>query len=273
MHGLIVRLPPLATISGAGTTDDPYNAAWSVGNQRYALALQTASAASISECSRGRAWVRAYDNQAMVQRVQAVTINGVTGYNVSFQSADVQAGSAVATLFNKNGLQYAIIIKALDTRVDLLSKSSEPPLITQVQDTILLITPIVVHLRLLPRRLHPNLLQETLGHFPPKPPLAPMDRVKSDRDHSGHGAVWLARLHGVQEVYGSNPYAPTNNSQLSRFAYSRVCHAARMTSIGAGWPVQISNAAAPWPINMPAPPITDKRACCASCISRVVVGR
>ena len=26
---------------------------------------------------------------------------------------------------------------------------------------------------------------------------------------SGHGAAWLARLHGVQEVEGSNPFAPT----------------------------------------------------------------
>src|SRR5262245_46789380 len=27
--------------------------------------------------------------------------------------------------------------------------------------------------------------------------------------HSGRGAVWLARLNGVQEVAGSNPVAPT----------------------------------------------------------------
>jgi hypothetical protein len=27
---------------------------------------------------------------------------------------------------------------------------------------------------------------------------------------SGRGAAWLARLHGVQEVAGSNPVAPTD---------------------------------------------------------------
>jgi hypothetical protein len=31
---------------------------------------------------------------------------------------------------------------------------------------------------------------------------------------SGHGAAWLARLHGVQEVVGSNPAAPTKKLLL-----------------------------------------------------------
>ena len=30
-----------------------------------------------------------------------------------------------------------------------------------------------------------------------------------NRQRSGRGAVWLARLNGVQEVAGSNPVAPT----------------------------------------------------------------
>ena len=33
---------------------------------------------------------------------------------------------------------------------------------------------------------------------------------------SGRGAVWLARLHGVQEAPGSNPGAPTVNLLLVR---------------------------------------------------------
>ena len=32
----------------------------------------------------------------------------------------------------------------------------------------------------------------------------------SQPNHSGRGAARLARLHGVQEVGGSNPLAPTN---------------------------------------------------------------
>ena len=33
---------------------------------------------------------------------------------------------------------------------------------------------------------------------------------------SGRGAVRLARLHGVQEVEGSNPFAPTKEDDFSR---------------------------------------------------------
>ncbi len=29
--------------------------------------------------------------------------------------------------------------------------------------------------------------------------------------HSGHGAAWLARFNGVEEVVGSNPAAPTSS--------------------------------------------------------------
>src|SRR5215468_3727710 len=34
--------------------------------------------------------------------------------------------------------------------------------------------------------------------------------------YSGRGAVWLARLNGVQEVGGSNPLAPTSESLVGR---------------------------------------------------------
>ena len=44
---------------------------------------------------------------------------------------------------------------------------------------------------------------------------------------SGRGAVWLARLNGVQEVAGSNPVAPTLQASLqqpvvARFFYGEV---------------------------------------------------
>jgi hypothetical protein len=39
--------------------------------------------------------------------------------------------------------------------------------------------------------------------------MKPMFRPAIGRNSSGRGAVWLARLNGVQEVGGSNPLAPT----------------------------------------------------------------
>ena len=40
-------------------------------------------------------------------------------------------------------------------------------------------------------------------------PTGPAGREKARQNRSGRGAVWLARLNGVQEVAGSNPVAPT----------------------------------------------------------------
>src|SRR5881227_142760 len=37
--------------------------------------------------------------------------------------------------------------------------------------------------------------------------------ITNNRRMTGRGAVWLARLNGVQEVAGSNPVAPTSQGQ------------------------------------------------------------
>ena len=39
-------------------------------------------------------------------------------------------------------------------------------------------------------------------------------------EHSGRGAVRLARLHGVQEVEGSNPFAPTKKPPQGVFSFA-----------------------------------------------------
>jgi hypothetical protein len=38
--------------------------------------------------------------------------------------------------------------------------------------------------------------------------------IAYNQETTGRGAVWLARLNGVQEVAGSNPVAPTSQASL-----------------------------------------------------------
>ena len=90
-----------------------------------------------------RSWVTSLITGATIQTVQPTRINGVNGFNVSFNYSDADGNprSAVATLLNgPNGMLYTITFISTAYSIDLLgSDPSVPPELSQLRATFIII--------------------------------------------------------------------------------------------------------------------------------------
>ena len=140
VFGYVMRyLPNWAFITGAAGT--PFVVSGSASGIPGKLTSFGEPGKQINSEADVRAWVAAHSASATVQTVQPATINGASGFNVSYQMADADGNvsSAVSTLLNGAKSLIVATFTVNTPKLDLLGTTNVPPDLATMRNTLLVI--------------------------------------------------------------------------------------------------------------------------------------